>query len=63
MKKTASNKLFLEVERSFSGKRWLERPSDARQALALSQQFELPEIIGRFLNAPWSDCGSGGFVP
>ena len=51
MKKTASNKLFLEVERSFSGKRWLERPSDARQALALSQQFELPEIIGRFLNA------------
>jgi single-stranded-DNA-specific exonuclease len=47
----STDKLFFEVERSFSGKRWLERPSDARQALALSQQFQLPEIIGRFLNA------------
>jgi single-stranded-DNA-specific exonuclease len=48
---TASDKLFFDVERSFSGKRWLERPSDARHALALSQQFQLPEIIGRFLDA------------
>ncbi|MBT4589457.1 MAG: single-stranded-DNA-specific exonuclease RecJ [Rhodospirillaceae bacterium] len=48
---TASDKLFFDVERSFSGKRWLERSSDSRQALALSQQFQLPEIIGRFLNA------------
>lgn len=51
MTEAATDKLFFEVERSFSGKRWLERPSDSRQALALSQQFQLPEIIGRFLNA------------
>ena len=51
MSKTAADILFFDVEQSFSGKRWLERPSNARHALALSQQFDLPEIIGRFLNA------------
>ena len=44
-------KNFLNIERSFSGKRWLERPVNDRQALALSQQFQLPDIIGRFLSA------------
>ncbi len=46
-----TDNLFFEVERSCTGKRWLERPGDSRQALALSQQFQLPEIIGRFLDA------------
>jgi single-stranded-DNA-specific exonuclease len=45
------DKNFLNIERSFSGKRWLERPVNERQALALSQQFQLPDIIGRFLSA------------
>jgi single-stranded-DNA-specific exonuclease len=48
---TASDKYFFGVKRSYTGKRWLERPNDPRQALALSQQFHLPEIIGRFLDA------------
>jgi single-stranded-DNA-specific exonuclease len=48
---TVPGKNFLNIERSFSGKRWLERPVNDRQALALSQQFQLPDIIGRFLSA------------
>ena len=51
MTTTVSDKKFLDVERSFSGKRWLERPVNDREALALSQQFQLPDIIGRFLSA------------
>ena len=42
---------FLNVERSLTGKRWEERLADSRQALALSQQLGLPEIIGRVLAA------------
>jgi len=42
---------FLGVERSLTGKRWEERLSDGRQALALSQQLGLPEVIGRVLAA------------
>jgi len=42
---------FLGVERSLCGKRWEERLADGRQALALSQQLGLPEIIGRVLAA------------
>ncbi len=45
-----TDNLFFEVERSCTGKRWLERPGDSRHALAISQQFQLPEIIGRFLD-------------
>ena len=41
--------LLFEVYRSFSGKRWLERANDVRASLALSQQYDLPEIIGRIL--------------
>ncbi len=48
---THSKNILLDVERSFTGKRWLERPVDNRQAMALSQQFQIPDIIGRFLNA------------
>ncbi|WP_340118125.1 single-stranded-DNA-specific exonuclease RecJ [Pelagibius sp. 7325] len=42
---------FLGVERSLCGKRWEERLADGRQALALSQQLGLPEIVGRVLAA------------
>ena len=38
---------FLGVARSLSGKRWLERPADDRQALAMAQRLDLPEIVGR----------------
>jgi single-stranded-DNA-specific exonuclease len=37
------------VERSLSGKRWLQRAGDARLGLALSQRYGLPEIAGRLL--------------
>lgn len=42
---------FLGVERSLTGKRWEERLADSRQALALSQQLGLPEIVGRVMAA------------
>ena len=41
----------LGVERSYSGKRWVERTGDPRQALALAQQLELPENVGRILSS------------
>ena len=47
----AGRATFLGVERSLTGKRWEERLGDARQALALSQQLGLPEIVGRVLAA------------
>ena len=46
-----TDNLFFEVKHSCTGKRWLERSGDSRHALAISQQFQLPEIIGRFLDA------------
>jgi|TARA_B100000959_G_scaffold248859_1_gene276085 single-stranded-DNA-specific exonuclease len=45
-----TDNLFFEVKHSCTGKRWLERSGDSRHALAISQQFQLPEIIGRFLD-------------
>jgi single-stranded-DNA-specific exonuclease len=42
---------FLNVERSFGGKRWRPRLTDDRAALAISQQFDLPEALGRILAA------------
>ena len=42
---------FLGVEHSLSGRRWLSRPGDERQALALAQRLGLPEIVGRVLAA------------
>ena len=42
---------FLGVERSVLGKRWESRNADDRQALALSQRFDLPELVGRVLAA------------
>ena len=68
MTKTLLDKNFLDVERSFSGKRWLERQVNDRQALAISQQFQIPDIIGRFLSAIYIDLESfslsnGDFLP
>ncbi|MGB0670128.1 MAG: single-stranded-DNA-specific exonuclease RecJ [Rhodospirillales bacterium] len=39
----------LGVGQSFSGRRWLQRRADPRLGLALSQRFDLPEIVGRIL--------------
>ena len=41
----------LGVNTSFSGKRWLQRPYDARFALGLAQQHDLPEIVARLISA------------
>ena len=42
---------FLNVERSLSGRRWQARLEDQRLAEAISQQHELPDILGRVLAA------------
>jgi single-stranded-DNA-specific exonuclease len=42
---------FLNVERSYGGKRWRPRLTDERGALAISQQLELPDALGRILAA------------
>ncbi len=42
---------FLGVARSASGKRWEARGANDRDALALAQTHELPEIIGRVMAA------------
>src|SRR6266446_2188039 len=40
---------FLGVERSLCGRRWRQRAGDDRAGLALAQQLQLPEIVGRLL--------------
>ncbi len=42
---------FLNVERSLTGRRWQARLEDQRLAEAISQQHELPDILGRVLAA------------
>jgi single-stranded-DNA-specific exonuclease len=42
---------FLNVERSATGRRWEARLEDTRTAQAISQQHELPDILGRVLAA------------
>ena len=42
-------KPFLGIDYSLNGRRWIERPGDARLAAALAQRFSLPEIVGRVL--------------
>jgi single-stranded-DNA-specific exonuclease len=39
----------LGVARSVTGKRWVARPAPERLALALSQRFYLPEVVGRVM--------------
>ena len=46
-----SNRNFLEVDRSVSGRRWVPRLTDSRLAEAISQRHELPEILGRVMAA------------
>ena len=47
---------FLNVERSFSGKRWRPRLTDERTALAISQHLGVPEVLGRVLAARGVDA-------
>lgn len=42
---------FLGIEKSFGGKRWRPRLTDERGALAISQQHDLPDVLGRVLAA------------
>lgn len=42
---------FLNVEQSYGGKRWRPRLEDDRAALAISQQLDLPDALGRILAA------------
>jgi single-stranded-DNA-specific exonuclease len=46
-----SNRNFLDVDRSVSGRRWVPRLTDSRLAEAISQRHELPEILGRVMAA------------
>lgn len=41
----------LGIEHSVSGRRWVWRAHDARQAAMLAQRLEMPELIGRLLSA------------
>ena len=42
---------FLGVDCSLNGNRWRARATDERLALALSQRFALPEVVGRVMAA------------
>lgn len=46
-------KYFLNVETSLSGQSWMERLSSSEKntALAISQRFDLPELVGRVMAA------------
>jgi single-stranded-DNA-specific exonuclease len=41
----------LSVEQSASGRRWENREGDDRMARAISQQYDLPDVVGRLLVA------------
>ncbi len=42
---------FLGVEKSLLGRQWVARPYDERQALAIAQRFQLPDVLARGLSA------------
>ena len=46
-----TNRNFLDVERSLSGRRWTSRLQDERLAQAIAEHHELPEILGRVMAA------------
>ncbi len=48
---TWGNGYFLGVERSVSGRAWVDRLRDPNAAVAISQRHDLPEILGRLLAA------------
>ena len=49
MSETDSAGCFLGVERSLGGRRWQARLADDRQALALAQRLDVPEVVGRVM--------------
>ncbi|MAV87090.1 MAG: single-stranded-DNA-specific exonuclease RecJ [Rhodospirillaceae bacterium] len=51
MLNTPLENAFLGVDKSLSGKCWVEKNYNERNSLALSQKFSLPEIIGRLLDS------------
>lgn len=44
-----SDRAFLDVDRSVTGKRWRARMTDDRRALAIAEANDLPEIVARVL--------------
>lgn len=42
---------FLDVARSFSGRRWMLRPGDERAASVIGRTLDLPEVVCRVLTA------------
>lgn len=46
-----TNRNFLDVKRSISGRRWTPRLQDERLAQAIAERHELPEILGRVMAA------------
>ena len=44
---TADHNLILAVENSVTGKSWVERPAEQRIIQAISQVYDLPEIVAR----------------
>jgi hypothetical protein len=46
-----TNRNFLDVQRSLSGRRWTARLRDDRLAQAIAERHELPEILGRVMAA------------
>jgi len=54
----SSQRAFLDVERSATGRRWVSRLADSRMAQAISQQQDVPEIVGRVLAARGVDTES-----
>ncbi len=44
-----AQRYFLDVERSVSGRAWRSRLPDNRQGLAISERYDLPELLGRVL--------------
>ena len=46
------------VARSLTGRRWVARAWDDRQALAMAQRLSLPELVGRVLSARGVDVGT-----
>ena len=55
-----NSSLVLGVERSLTGKRWETINADERVSRALSQRFELTEIVGRLLASRGVDIESAG---
>ena len=47
----ASTPAILGVEQSVNGRRWEDRAGDDRLARAISQQYDLPDVVGRLLAA------------